>query len=109
MRRVVREQIRGAVQDLSRTGAERHEGVHEARKRFNMIRAALRLGSQGQIVGGDRRALGQEGRALDHVGQLAHVARPPVGHEPIPRVGGEGLGRERVVRADASEEVLGEE
>jgi CHAD domain-containing protein len=43
VRRVIREQIRGAVQDLSRTGAARHEGVHEARKRFKMIRAALRL------------------------------------------------------------------
>jgi CHAD domain-containing protein len=43
VRRVIREQIRGAVQDLSRAGPERHEGVHEARKRFKMIRATLRL------------------------------------------------------------------
>ena len=43
IRRVVREQIRGARSDLRRTGPDRHEGVHEARKRFKMIRAALRL------------------------------------------------------------------
>ena len=43
LRRVVREQVRGAVKDLARTGEDRHEGVHEARKRFKMIRAVLRL------------------------------------------------------------------
>jgi CHAD domain-containing protein len=43
VRRVVREQIRGAVGDLGGKGADRNEGVHEARKRFKMIRAVLRL------------------------------------------------------------------
>jgi CHAD domain-containing protein len=44
LRRVVREQIRGAVNDLTGQRKDRHEGVHEARKRFKMIRATLRLG-----------------------------------------------------------------
>ena len=52
LRRVVREQIRGAIGDLARSGADRHEGVHEARKRFKMIRAVLRLarGSLGELT-----------------------------------------------------------
>lgn len=52
IRRVVREQIRGAVKDLSRRGPDLHEGVHEARKRFKMIRAVLRLarGSLGELT-----------------------------------------------------------
>ena len=51
LRRVVREQIRGAVEDLTGGRRDRHEGVHEARKRFKMIRATLRLA---------RSALGEE-------------------------------------------------
>ncbi len=43
VRRVVREQIRGAVGDLGGPRAGRNEGIHEARKRFKMIRAVLRL------------------------------------------------------------------
>src|SRR5688572_2984408 len=44
LRRVVREQIRGAVRDLTDPpGGDRHEGVHEARKRFKMVRSVLRL------------------------------------------------------------------
>ena len=43
IRRVVREQVRGAMGDLREGKADRHEGVHEARKRFKMIRAVLRL------------------------------------------------------------------
>jgi CHAD domain-containing protein len=43
IRRVVREQVRGAIADLTGPREERHEGVHEARKRFKMIRAVLRL------------------------------------------------------------------
>ncbi len=43
LRRVVREQIQGAVADLTGDPKDRHEGVHEARKRFKMIRAVLRL------------------------------------------------------------------
>lgn len=43
IRRVAREQIRGAVADLTGGRRDRHEGVHEARKRFKMIRAVLRL------------------------------------------------------------------
>ena len=52
LRRVVREQIRGAAKDLSRRGPGLHEGVHEARKRFKMIRAVLRLcrGSLGELT-----------------------------------------------------------
>jgi CHAD domain-containing protein len=41
--RVVLEQIDGAIQDLTNEAIDRHEGVHEARKRFKMIRAVLRL------------------------------------------------------------------
>ena len=43
LRRVVREQVRGAIHDLRDPREDRHEGVHEARKRFKMIRATLRL------------------------------------------------------------------
>lgn len=43
VRRIVRERIDDARSQLARTGAERHEGIHEARKRFKEIRAALRL------------------------------------------------------------------
>ena len=43
VRRVVREQVRGAMRDLAVPAEGRHEGVHEARKRFKMIRAVLRL------------------------------------------------------------------
>jgi CHAD domain-containing protein len=43
LRRVVREQVRGAIHDLRDPRGDRHEGVHEARKRFKMIRATLRL------------------------------------------------------------------
>lgn len=43
LRRVVREQIKGAVADLTDPKRDRNEGVHEARKRFKMIRAVLRL------------------------------------------------------------------
>ena len=52
LRRVVREQIRGAIGDLSKSGPARHDGVHEARKRFKMIRAVLRLarGSLGELT-----------------------------------------------------------
>jgi CHAD domain-containing protein len=52
LRRVVREQVRGAIRDLGARGEERHEGVHEARKRFKMIRAVLRLarGSLGELT-----------------------------------------------------------
>ena len=41
--RVVLEQIDGAIQDLTSEVIDPHEGVHEARKRFKMIRAVLRL------------------------------------------------------------------
>ena len=44
LRRVVREQVRGAIRDLTDPqGGDRHEGVHEARKRFKMVRSVLRL------------------------------------------------------------------
>ncbi len=41
--RVVLEQIDGAIDDLTSDVIDPHEGVHEARKRFKMIRAVLRL------------------------------------------------------------------
>lgn len=52
LRRVVREQIRGAIGDLTGKRKDLHDGVHEARKRFKMIRATLRLarGSLGEEV-----------------------------------------------------------
>lgn len=43
IRRVVAERIEAARTELARPAAERHEGVHEARKRFKEIRAVLRL------------------------------------------------------------------
>jgi len=43
IRRLVRERIDEAVHELGRGGEDRHEGVHEARKRLKEIRAVLRL------------------------------------------------------------------
>ena len=43
MRRVVAERIEAARSELARPAAQRHEAIHEARKRFKEIRAALRL------------------------------------------------------------------
>ncbi len=43
IRRVVTERIEAARDELARPAAQRHEGVHEARKRFKEIRAVLRL------------------------------------------------------------------
>lgn len=39
----MRERIDEAVRELGRSGEDRHEGVHEARKRLKEIRAVLRL------------------------------------------------------------------
>ncbi len=43
IRRIVLEQVDGAIHDLTSEEIDPHEGVHEARKRFKMIRAVLRL------------------------------------------------------------------
>ena len=43
IKRVVREQIDRAVQELTDENMDRHKGVHQARKRFKKIRALLRL------------------------------------------------------------------
>jgi len=43
IRRVVTERIEAARAELARPAAQRHQGVHEARKRFKEIRAVLRL------------------------------------------------------------------
>ncbi len=43
VRRVVREQIDRAVEELTDAEMDRHEAVHQARKRFKKVRAALRL------------------------------------------------------------------
>lgn len=43
IRRVVTERIEAAREELARPAAQRHQGVHEARKRFKEIRAVLRL------------------------------------------------------------------
>ncbi len=49
-------ELREAQSLLARPGDQRHEGVHQARKRMRRTRAALALG---------RKALGREGRRLD--------------------------------------------
>lgn len=43
VRRIVRERMDDAIAQLQRTGEDRAEGVHQARKRFKEIRAVLRL------------------------------------------------------------------
>jgi len=43
IRRIAIEQINKAIAELSDTGLDRHEAVHQARKRFKKIRALVRL------------------------------------------------------------------
>lgn len=53
---------------LAKPGEDRHEGVHQARKRLRRTRAALALG---------RKALGREGRRLDEdLGRLCRGLSP---------------------------------
>ncbi|HYW75841.1 MAG TPA: CHAD domain-containing protein [Gammaproteobacteria bacterium] len=42
-RRIVRERLQEAIEQLGLEGDQMHEGIHEARKRFKEIRAVLRL------------------------------------------------------------------
>ena len=69
------------------------------------------LGHRGQPQGvrGHERRLGEQGRALHHVRQLPDVARPAIGEEGRPRVGGERLRSHAVVSARPREEVLRQE
>lgn len=69
-RRIVRECIDKAAVQLSYTGEERHEGIHEARKRFKEIRAVLRLARAGL---GDRFAV--ENRWYRDAGRALAEAR----------------------------------
>lgn len=76
LRRVVREQIRGAIHDLTAPAEDRHEAVHDARKRFKMIRATLRLarGSLGEeVFRAECDAYRDMGRALATVRDAAAV------------------------------------
>src|SRR5262249_39334838 len=60
-----------------------------------------------QVLGLDAVAPGQDGRALDRILELAHVARPRVAEQPLDRLGRESqLAAELAARA--GEEVLGE-
>ncbi len=68
-----------------------------------------RARGQLQHLRADVRPVGQERDPLQHVAQLAHVPRPVVGQQPLLGLGGQGLGGQPVVRADARQEVLGEE
>lgn len=43
VRRAVREELDGAIADLSGSSPALHDGIHEARRRFKRIRAVLRL------------------------------------------------------------------
>ncbi len=57
-------ELREAQALLAKPGDDRHEGVHQARKRLRRTRAALALG---------RKALGREGRQLDQ--DLGRICR----------------------------------
>lgn len=46
-RRIVRERLTKAIEQLDLDGERLHEGIHEARKRFKEIRAVLRLARAG--------------------------------------------------------------
>src|SRR3990172_628730 len=74
--------------------------------------AGGRLGGRRRLepeqLRGDLRRARHQHRALEGVGELAHVAGPSVLAETRAGVGGEGPRRDRVVRAGAGEEVLGE-
>ena len=61
-------ELREAQALLAKPGDDRHEGVHQARKRLRRTRAALALG---------RKALGREGRRLDEdLGRLCRGLSP---------------------------------
>ena len=71
-------------------------------------RGGVRSGSGRQVeVGGrDDLPLGQERHPIHQVRQLAHVAGPLVAGDGGPRIAGEPLGDERVIRAGAREECV---
>lgn len=65
-RRIVRERLRKAMEQLSLSGDDLHEGIHEARKRFKEIRAVLRLvrAELGEHYPAENRWYRDAGRAL---------------------------------------------
>ena len=69
VRRLLREEIEGAVADLTDEAVDRHHGVHEARKKFKKIRAVLRMaqGALGSVFAGENARYRDIGRRLSRV------------------------------------------
>lgn len=69
VRRICREQLETAKDELTDTDADIHEGVHEARKAFKKIRAALRLvrPALGEVYRRENVWFRDEARTLSHV------------------------------------------
>ncbi len=65
--------------------------------------------ASGESVRGQCRPTTQDTRPLDHVLQLAHVARPPVLDEPAETLGGDGLGSHAQGPAESRHEMGDEE
>src|SRR5260370_21848845 len=47
LKRIAREQLASAADELGKRGSQRAEGIHEARKSIKKVRAVLRLGRAG--------------------------------------------------------------
>jgi CHAD domain-containing protein len=66
LRRIAREQLDSAAEELSKTGKERAVGIHEARKSIKKVRAVLRLmrAELGNTYRKENARLGRIGRRL---------------------------------------------
>lgn len=71
IRRVARERVDAAIDDLEQPPAALHEGIHEARKRLKEIRALLRLVRSGSM----RRTAALENRWYRELAHRLAVAR----------------------------------
>ncbi len=67
--RIAREQMARAVKELSDEGMDRHEAVHQARRRFKKVRAVLRLVrfELGEAYAAENAFFRDAGRALSEV------------------------------------------
>jgi hypothetical protein len=81
VRRMAVEQIDKAVGELTADHLDRHEGVHQARKRFKKIRAVVRLarGSPGGTYSAENawfRDIERELSAARPLGRRIHAEKP---------------------------------
>ena len=62
-----------------------------------------------KVARGHNRRVGEQRRPLNHIGELAHISRPRIGHEPLARIRGQCLWRQTIVGTNAREKAFGEE